>query len=380
MQGATLGIYVGPAVPAALEPELVELVDQVSVTSQDTGRSGFQVSFVAGRDRDTGRAGYPPLLEQKLKVGNRMQITGSLGARTHVLMDGIITNHQLTPGAEPGGGRFTVTGEDISVMLDLVEVKLPFPAMSDYVIAGLILAGFSAFGVVPIVIPEPAIVPPLPTEEIPQRNGTFLGILNEMAGKWKYVFYVDPGPTRGLNTAYWGPPIRAGVPQKALTWRMGSDSNLGSIQFQHDGTKPRFVYGLIQEKNTNAPVPIASLPFTGVPLAALPSYVGNLPFVGAKRLADDSGGNAVKALWDATGEFFQSAKASVTASGELDVSAYGEVLQARSLVDVRGVGQTMDGSWYVQSVTHTISRASWKQSFNLEREGTMPLMQKAFQV
>ena len=82
-------------------------------------------------------------------------------------------------------------------------------------------------------------------------------------------------------------------------------------------------------------------------------------------------GNVVKALWDATAEYFHSAKASVTATGELDVSAYGDVLKARSLVDVRGVGRTMDGTWYVQSTTNTLSRGSWKQSFSLEREGTI---------
>ena len=161
---------------------------------------------------------------------------------------------------------------------------------------------------------------------------------------------------------------------------MGASSNLGSIQFQSDGTKPKFIYGLVQEENSNVPVPIVSLPFTGQPMAALPSYVGNLPFVGVSRLEDDRGGNVVKALWGATGDFFKSAKAAVTASGELDVSSYGDVLKARSLVDVRGAGRTMDGTWYVQSTTHTIARGSWKQSFNLEREGTMSIMNKVVQV
>jgi hypothetical protein len=118
-------------------------------------------------------------------------------------------------------------------------------------------------------------------------------------------------------------------------------------------------------------VPIVGLPFTGQPMAAVPSYVGNLPFVGLKRLEDDEKGDVLAALWRATGEVFRANKAAVTATGELDVGRYGDVLDARALVDVRGVGRTMDGTWYVQSTTHTIARGSWKQSFNLEREGTV---------
>jgi hypothetical protein len=380
MPGATLGVFVGPALPQPLRPELLETVEQVTVTHQDGGRSGFQLTMVAGRDRATGREGFPPLLQQTFKIGNRVQLTATLGATSHVLMDGIVTNLQLAPGTEPNASRLTVTGEDLSVLLDLVEVQLPFPGLSDYLIAGAILGGFAAIGLVPVIVPHPADLQLLPTETIPHRNGTFLGILTEMAQRWGFTFYVDPGPKRGSSVAYWGPPIRAGIPQKALTWQMGAASNLGSIQFQSDGTKPAFYYGLVQEKNLNATVPIPGLPFTGQPLVRLPAHVGNQPFVAARLIEDDAGGNILKAIARATGEQFRSMEAAVTASGALDVARYGSVLRARGLVDVRGVGTTMDGSWYVQSTTHTISRGSWKQSFNLEREGTISLLGKVTRV
>jgi len=377
MLGIRLELFVGPSLPTPLAPELLEAVEQVSVTHQDEGRSGFQISFVASRDRKTGREGFPPLLDFTFKIGNRLQIVARVGARTHVLMDGIITNHQLSPGAEANATRFTITGEDLSVLLDLVELKVTFPGMSEWMIAGTLLAALAPFGVVPTVIPDPTPDFPLPTDELPQMSGTFHGMLNQLAQKWSYVFYVSPGPVRGMSQAYWGPPIRAGIPQKALTWRMGAASNLGSIQFQSDGTKPKFVYGLLKENETGAPaIPIIGLPFTGQPMSALPAYVGNLPFVGTKLMETDEGGKVMDALWKATAEVFKASKAAVTATGELDVARYGDVLSARSLVDVRGVGRTMDGSWYVQSTTHSISRGSWSQSFNLEREGTLSLSQR----
>jgi hypothetical protein len=67
----------------------------------------------------------------------------------------------------------------------------------------------------------------------------------------------------------------------------------------------------------------------------------------------------------------------LTASGELDAFRYGSVLTARSLVGVRGAGDACDGVYYVRSVTHTIETGSWRQKFELVREGlgsTVPVV------
>ncbi|MGY1670349.1 hypothetical protein [Geodermatophilus sp. SYSU D00710] len=380
ISGASLALFVGPVIPAPLAPGLLSAVEQVSVTVQDGARSGFQIVLVAGRDRRDGRDDVRELHDRTFKIGNRVQITAALAGRQHVLMDGIVTHLALAPAAEPNASRLTVTGEDLGVMLDLVEVQLEFPGMSDSMIATVLLAPLAALGVVPLVVPEPAMIVTPPTRSVPQRNGTFLAILTEMAERWGYTFYVQPGPSRGVSTAYWGPPIRAGVPQRALTWRMGAASDVGSISFQSDGTKPKQVFGLVQEERLNLPIPVIGLPYTGQPMAATPAYVGNLPFLGVKRLSDDEGGKVLAALWRATGEVFRSTKGAVTASGEVDVARYGTALAARGLVDVRGVGRTMDGTWYVQSVTHTIARGNWKQSFTLEREGTGALRERVAQL
>ena len=48
---------------------------------------------------------------------------------------------------------------------------------------------------------------------------------------------------------------------------------------------------------------------------------------------------------------------------------YGRVLKARRLVGVRGAGTAFDGLYYVKSVTHSIKRGEYKQSFTLVRNG-----------
>ncbi|HWS52589.1 MAG TPA: hypothetical protein VN228_00570, partial [Pyrinomonadaceae bacterium] len=60
----------------------------------------------------------------------------------------------------------------------------------------------------------------------------------------------------------------------------------------------------------------------------------------------------------------------VTATGELDALQYGDMLRARAIVGLRGVGFSYDGNYYVKSVTHDIRRGEYKQRFTLTREGT----------
>jgi hypothetical protein len=67
----------------------------------------------------------------------------------------------------------------------------------------------------------------------------------------------------------------------------------------------------------------------------------------------------------------------LTASGAVDGARYGDVLEARGLVGVRGAGYNHDGLYYIKSVKHTISRGQYKQQFTLTREGvgaTLPVV------
>ena len=52
---------------------------------------------------------------------------------------------------------------------------------------------------------------------------------------------------------------------------------------------------------------------------------------------------------------------------------YGRLLKARGLVGVRGAGLAYDGLYYVQSVTSTLKRGEFKQSFKLTRNGLISI-------
>jgi hypothetical protein len=66
----------------------------------------------------------------------------------------------------------------------------------------------------------------------------------------------------------------------------------------------------------------------------------------------------------------------VTATGTLNVVRYGQLLKARRLVGLRGVGEAFDGLYYVKSVTSTIKRGEFKQNFTLTRNGLISTVSK----
>jgi hypothetical protein len=366
--GAMLTVLIGPSVAVPAPPDLVENLQSLEVTHSDEGRSGFQITFEAGRSGPSDLIDYPLLLNPLLKTFNRVVLVVTFGAMPRVLMDGIITHQQLSPGGQSGSSTLTITGEDVSVMMDMEEKSVEHPAQDETIIANILILGYAQYGLIPLVIPPLMIDPPIPIERIPVQQGTDLQYLKEMADRHGYVFYVSPGPAPLVNTAYWGPPKRLDVPQRALSVDMGSETNVDSINFQNNALAPTLVSGQIQDRTTNQTVPVQTFASTRPPIVSLPSWLVNQPNVRKVQLRE-SGLNAMQAFARAQGMTDASTDV-LTAQGELDAVRYGDLLQARGLVGLRGAGYAHDGFYYVKRVTHAIQRGgAYKQRFTLTREG-----------
>lgn len=364
--GTYLTLLIGPTVPIPASVRVLEALERVEVTHSDEGRSGFQILLRVGRTQ-TDLLDYAMLTSPLLRPGNRVVMIVTFNAIPQVLMDGIITNQQLSPGEEPGTSAMTITGEDVSVMMDLKEKSVEHPAQDETVIALKIIATYAQYGLIPTVIPPVAMDIPIPTERTPVQQGTDLQYLQEMADRHAYVFYVTPGPAPLTNTAYWGPPVRVGVPQKALSVNLGPASNVTSVDFQYDGLALTFVSGQVQDRITNQAMPVQTFASTRLPLVSQPAWL--MQTMSRGRQFRHSGLNTVQAFARAQAETDASNDQVITATGELDATAYESLLKPRALVGLRGAGYSYDGFYYVKRVTHTISKGDYKQNFTLTREG-----------
>lgn len=366
-----LGLFIGQIVPSPAPRFIAETLQSAEVTVGDDGPSAFQLSFRADRTRGL-TANYQLLSSQLLRPSNRVVLTVTLNGVPYVLMDGIITRQELVRDAEFGAATLAVTGEDVSVMMDLVEYSIEYPAMGDAEIAALILAKYTALGVVPMVVPTLSSLIPLAVERVPQQMATDRRHLKQLAAQNGYVFYVQPGPVYLTNMAYWGPPIRTGTPQHALSVDLGPETNVETISFQYDALAPTLVAGLVQDAITELTVPVVTLGSSASrlpPLASQPALPNNLPFVRYQQFVD-TGLTAFQAYDYAQAVTDLSTDQVVVAQGQLDAVRYGNILKAPGVVGVRGAGSTYDGNYYVKSVSHRIRPNEYKQQFTLTREGT----------
>lgn len=356
-------LWTGKTIPLPVSPDVLDAMVSVSVTNDEDQGDGFQMTF--SMDNTIGIE-YDLIAGGTFEVCNRVVLGVLIGAVPEVLIDGVVTHFQVDPGGEERGATLTVTGKDVGVMLDLEEKNEEFPNQPDFVIATQIIASYAQYGLVPTVTPTTDV--PIELERVPRQHETDLQFLKRMAERNGYVFYIEP-ITFGVNKAYWGPKVRTGVPQSALTTNMGPATNVKRLSFSNDPLAPVGTTGTIVEPFTGMTLPVPSLPsLAAPPLASSPATPKR-----TKIFRDTAKQNPATAATSAVAAATNSPD-SVRGTGELNTADYKGVLRARGLVGVRGSGFSYDGFYYVKSVTHNISPGKYSQSFTISREGTGALL------
>jgi len=365
LDGVHLTLLIGPLMapmPASLS--LVEALQSVQVTA-GRDRTGFQLTFTLGK--------LSPL-QIMLAVGSldpmvtRVVIIATMSGIPHVISDGVVTQHAVAPSNEPGQSTLTLTGDDLSVLMDVIEFKLPYPAMPDAARLATILSKYAMFGIVPIVIPPPVITVKSPTTGIDSQTGTDLNYIKGIATRCGYAFYIDPGPAPLTSIAYFGPDVRLPIPQRALSVNSDWETNVESLSFSLNGLSKQVVVMFVLDPITHKipiPVPVPNISIFKPPLGARLTPPAKIKF--PPDMANLSVDEAIKRAF---GLMREGADA-VSGNGSLNVMRYGQILRARMLVGVRGAGLTYDGMYYVESVTHNIKRGEYKQSFTLSRDGVV---------
>jgi hypothetical protein len=200
---------------------------------------------------------------------------------------------------------------------------------------------------------------------VPKQRGSDYTYIQQLAHQCGYVFYLEPGPLPALCKAYWGPEIRVGAVQPALTVNMDAQTNVDELNFSFDKDRKAMPIVFFQEPNSKAPIPVPIPDMT--PLNPPLGLVPPLPFK-VVSLDNTAQLSPLGALMSGLAYASQHSD-SVFGTGRLDVARYGRLLKSRALVGVRGAGLPFDGLYYVKSVTHEIKRGEYKQGFELARNG-----------
>ncbi len=361
-----LNLLIGPVVPVPVPKAIIDAISNIQVRTTAGEASGFQMTFTF-----SSKSPLNALLLLLGQVGPfiRVIIVVTVNGTPNVLMDGMIGHQQVSPNVESGQSTLNITGTDISGVMGLVNFTgIPYPAMPAEARVALIIAKYAIFGMIPLVIPSLFLDVPIPTSRIPVHQGTDLAYITQLARNVGYIFYVEPGPVPGTNTAYWGPEIKVGVPQPALNVNMDAHTNVDSMSFSYNGAQKAMPIVFIQNEETRAPIPIPIPDISPLnpPLGAIPA----IP-VQFTMMTNTANLNPMQAIALGLAEASRTSD-TLTGTGSLNVLRYGRILKARRLVGVRGAGDAFNGLYFVKSVTHKIQRGEYKQDFTLTRNGLMP--------
>jgi hypothetical protein len=383
MSGINLTLYLGKEQPQPVPREIVEALQSTEVTLGDDGRSGFQLVFQVGRSGRGGLEDYKLLniLQNPNYFApfNRAILVVTINGNARVLIDGAITHQQFVPSTELGRSTFTVIGEDIGVFMDREELSIPHPQQAEQTIVAAILTNpkYAKFNLKLEIGQDKKLGyrdVPGANERIPTQQVTDLQYLQELARRFGYVFYIISGPALRQNIAYWGSPIRTKISQPPITVNMGAYTNVNSINFRFDAQAATQVTGQVQDRITNQIQSVSSTTSNRDPLAKT-SGLSLLTDRQVQRVQKfrETARDSMRARVHAQAKVNRTADDIVTVSGELDTIRYGDLLQLRGIVRLRGVGYTYDGNYYVKNVTHQIRKGEYKQSFTITREGLVSI-------
>jgi hypothetical protein len=350
----TVRLLMGDPLPMSVPGSVLDALVSLEITTAVGSASGFQLTLAAGKRSPLTRTLLP---NGYFAAKTRVVAVASLFGATSVLLDGVILRHDVTAGNTPGESTLTLTGQDLTALMDLEVRSIGFPGQGPDVQVAQICAAYAQYGMSVQASPPPLPDVPNPVVRTPMQRMTDLAYVETLGRSVGYSFYLEPGPAAGRSTAHWGPESRTGTPQSALSGNFDAATNVESLTFSFDGrSRIRYV-------KDGAAAATPRLDEIRPQLSARPvDPLRQEPLPDVRKL-DDTQTSLLATSLTAT------SLDAVTGAGELDVLRYGHVLQARRLVGVRGAGPAYDGTYYVTSVTHHVRRDSFRQSFRLVREG-----------
>lgn len=357
MLGIRLVLWMGKEVPLPAPPELLTALTKVEVTNESGAGDGFQLTFQVRKNR---LGDFAELDSPAFEPLSRVVLGVVLGANPQALIDGVITHVQMNPGAAGAEATLTVTGKDLGTLMDLEEKNRAFENQPDHLIVARVLAAYARYGIVPAPFPTADV--PISLERVPRQQETDLRFLQRLAQRNGFVFYLEP-LTFGVTRAHFGPRVRVGLPQPALSGDAAS-GNVKSLSFSGDALATSEARGVFVEPFTRTSIPIPALPSLRLPPLSSRPAAAQKKTLQRESAKQNPATAAVAMLAAAT-----NTPDAVTAQGEVDTTRYGAVLRPRGLVGVRGVGLKHDGLWTVRRVTHQLARNEYTQKFTLGREG-----------
>jgi phage protein D len=199
------------------------------------------------------------------------------------------------------------------------------------------------------------------------QHGTDIQFLQQLAKRNGYECYVELNPETSLVEGHFHLPKLQQDPQGVLSVNMGDATNVNSFHARFNYTQPT------NAKASNIDIDSKDDQSSDIDQQAL-TDLGSSPSLSSDNpgqvLLTGTGLSSTAELQTVAQAEVDRASWAITAEGEVNTVAYGNVLRAKRPILVRGAGPEFSGTYYVQSVTHTINGDGYSQRFSLKRNAS----------
>jgi hypothetical protein len=303
--------------------------------------------------------------DKAYRQGARVRIEARIGSGDWVpLIDGTIVRQLPDYNAMPGSSMLTlIVHDDIYLLSTELKAKelADFANMSD---KDLINALFRIDSI--SEPPEIGEFAPHPDNDaVNNLRGTRINMLREMAERYPgFHVYVLPGESQGKNKGYFKKfpdgPAKKELPAMFLT---GPERNISRFNMQLNAGKAAKVEGASLSLSDPSHVTEVSSTHTDEAPATGESATATNESLRTSRIDPSQAGVVdVEAAAKAAAE-----KSGYTLSGSGDVlpQSYSGILRPYIKVSVRVSNSRYSSDYVVQSVTHTLGRSEYRQSFSV---------------
>jgi len=311
--------------------------------------------------------------DERLALFNSVTVwVGFSGGDWEPVFEGYITDARLNLGSEPGNATLDLSALDASVLLSLEEKMARWVDLTDSEIVTQIVSNYGF-----AIEAEPTAAVHQERDTTLMQRGSDVQFIRTLAQRNGLEFFFETDKDSETVKAYLRAPQLEGTPQPDLAIRFGAESNLRSFAVRVSGQRP------LRVKTTQIEAKTASVKTAEVDELKLPKLgaeeLSDLLTEPLDRLVKSSQAQAqmlvlgppsgnvaemqsiAQAVRDEAGWF-------ITATGEINSTAYQHVLRAHRTVLVKGAGASFSGKYYVTRVVHELkSDGSYSQRFEARR-------------
>lgn len=296
---------------------------------------------------------FRPLVPLSVRVGTGIGVP-------QALFNGYVTHQQATYSEEPGGSVLEITALDSTHLMNLEEKVMPWPNLPDSAIAAAI---FGQYGLVPRVRPtSPGLVE---TDGTTTQRGTDIRFLRALARRNGFLCYVQPEPITGIDQAFFEPdPEPLGPPQAVINVNMGAETNVEGFVVRYEMSAPTSARASAIDPSNKAIQPVLTPVSTQTAFGAEPTLTRVVPPPSLRPAG--LGAPTTGTLQTAVQAIVDSSSWAVHAEGT--VAAEMGILRPGKLLNVRGAGRVLSGSYLAERISHHLTRdGAYTQSFSARR-------------